>query len=105
MKKAIFIAILGILDVAIFCKMLWGDTGLIEVQTLKDQYKILKLSVQKLDQENQGLSREIRLMQSDNAYAEKMIRQKLHYLRDNEIVYLFSDESVSKGANSNERKN
>ena len=50
---------------------------------------------------NLSLSREIRLLQTDQKYVEKMIRQRLHYLRDNEILYLF-DAAPKSGASSHD---
>lgn len=87
------IIFLGAINLALFFKMVWGPTGLAEYQSLKQQYQDLRQKIVALDQENRALSRDIRLMQSDGDYAEKIVRQKLHYLRDNEIVYIFSDSS------------
>ena len=39
------------------------------------------------------LSHEIRLLKNDKNYQEKMIRQKLRYIRNNEIVYIFDAQN------------
>lgn len=91
--KVTIIVALGVLNVALFGRMLWGPTGIMEYRALKQQHGSLKAEIARLDAENMILSRDIRLMQSDPLYVEKMVRQRLHYLRDNEIVYLFAPQT------------
>lgn len=86
--------------------MLWGSSGVLEYRRLKTQLAEMRERVAELDRENLAISKDIRLIQSDRAYAEKMVRQKLHYLRDNEIVYMFAEpEDKSAGAQANDGKN
>ena len=104
--KVGLIVFLGVLNIALLFKTVWGPTGLAQYQSLKHQYQDLKDKIARLDKENVALSRDIRLMQTDSAYAEKAVRRKLHYLRDNEIVYLFTDSSGhATGAKTNDGKN
>lgn len=94
--------LLGLLDIALLGKMLWSNTGLLEYMRLKNQLADLRGEIVQLDADNRALSREIRLMQTDRQYAEKMVRQHLHYLRDNEIVYIFA---ASSGKNAGVKDN
>ena len=57
------------------------------------------------DAVNAGLSREIRLLQSDEKYVEKMIRQRLNFVRSNEILYLFTEDANARGALPHDGKN
>lgn len=75
-----------------------------EYRELKGQYASLKEKISSLDAQNMALSRDIRLLQSDSQYVEKMVRQKLRYLRENEIVYLFPGKA-DNGAMENDSKN
>ena len=54
------------------------------------------------------LSREIRLLQTDDSYVEKMIRQRLNYVRKNEILYLFDEarpeDSTWAGAGTDDER-
>lgn len=87
--RVLLILALGVCDAALFGKMVWGPGGMVEYRELKQQYAALKEKISDLDSQNLALSRDIRLLQTDSQYVEKMVRQKLRYLRDNEIVYLF----------------
>lgn len=104
--KVLLILALGVCDIAMFGRIVWGPGGVIEYRELKRQYASLKENISRLDEENMALSRDIRLLQSDNQYVEKMVRQKLRYLRDNEIVYLFPGKNdLQNGAAENDGKN
>lgn len=98
---------LGVVNALLFYRMVWSQNGLIAFRDLKEQHAALEARVAELDRSNLILSREIRLLQSDNVYVEKMIRQRLHYVRDNEILYLFTDAQASQrpGVAPHEGKN
>ena len=49
-----------------------------------------------LNEQRASLSREIRLLKTDPDYVEKVIRQRLNYVRKNEILYLF-DKNRQEG--------
>ena len=104
--RVLILTLLGIFDLALFGKMVWGPSGIIEYRNLKSEYNTLKEKIESLDAENMALSKEIRLLQSDSKYVEKIVREKLRYLRDNEIVYLFpSPPETQNGATPNDSKN
>ncbi|GFH62879.1 MAG: septum formation initiator FtsB [Candidatus Desulfovibrio kirbyi] len=104
--RVFLLVALGIVAVVLFSRMVWGPTGLLEYRALKQQHTEIKQKISDLDARNLALSREIRLMQSDNQYMEKMIRQRLHYVRDNEVLYLFENSSgINSGATNDDRKN
>ncbi len=104
--RTFIIIFLGVLNLALFSRMIWGPTGIVEYRNLKTRLSDLREKIVTLDAENRSLSREIRLLQSDGKYMEKMVRQKLHYLRDNEIVYIFDQiPAGNAGGKTNERKN
>ena len=86
---------LGLANVMFFYRMVWGSNGLLAFKDLKEQHTALETRIKELDRNNLQLSREIRLLQADNTYVEKMIRQRLHYVRENEVLYLFTDSSSS----------
>ena len=104
--RTIVLLVLAVINVVFFCRMMWSPSGILAFKELKEQHAALQRQVAELDKRNVALSREIRLLQSDNAYVEKMIRQRLHYVRDNEVLYLFTDAPASPqaGDDPDERK-
>src|SRR5215469_10528853 len=105
--KVFLITALGVLNVALFYRMVWSPYGLLVYHKLRQEHIQLEAQVQELDTHNLALSHEIRLLRNDDSYVEKMIRRRLHYVKDNEILYLFNDaQSLSKaGATADEGKN
>lgn len=103
--RVALLVILGIFNLALLSRVIWGPTGIMEYMELKSELENLRKKTAELDTENLNLSREIRLLQSDRGYMEKMVRQRLHYLRDNEVVYIFADPATSQGGNQDDRKN
>lgn len=104
--RVLILLVVGCFDIALFGKMVWGPGGIVEYQELKGQYGALRQQIAALDAENMALSRDIRLLQSDDKYMEKMVRQKLRYLRDNEVVYIFPRASTRETeSTTNDSKN
>lgn len=79
-------------------RLVSGPQSLVTYRELRAQYEDLKREVERYDDINAALSREIRLLQTDDGYIEKSIRQRLNFVLDNEILYLFTEEPQSAGA-------
>ncbi len=95
-RVVIFIVFI-ILNTALAYQTVWGNRGLLEHELIVARVKEAKEKCARIDKENMALSREIRLLKSDRPYIEKMIREKLRYLHDNEILYLFGDDDDTPG--------
>jgi cell division protein FtsB len=95
------------LNAALLFGLIWGQQGIIEYKRLYEQCRLLEERIAGLETDNILLSKEIRLLQSDDKYVEKVIRNRLHFIRDNEIRYIFPDGSGLEwsGALPNEPKN
>lgn len=105
--RTFILSALSIANIVLFYRMVWSPNGLLALKDLREQYAALEARIAEMDQDNILLSREIRLLQSDDAYVEKMIRQRLHYVRDNEVLYLFTDRRSPQrsGVTAHEGKN
>ncbi len=104
--RTCILVFLGIINVVLFYRMIWGGSGILSFNELRQNYAQLQQQSADLDVQHLQLSREIRLLKSDDAYVEKMIRQRLHYVRDNEVLYLFTNENdTSKQGERDARKN
>ena len=94
----------ALVNVLLLYRMVWGTNGLVDYAALKAEHAQIASQSKALDSENRALSQEIRLLRNDPKYVEKMVRQRLHYLRANEVLYLF-DAHPQPGARSADRKN
>lgn len=103
--KTIILAIALMVNGALLFRLVWGPQSLVSYQELAAQHAALLKEIEGFDTVNAGLSREIRLLQSDEKYVEKMIRQRLNFVRNNEILYLFTDRQDAAGAPPDDGKN
>ncbi len=94
--RTTILVLLAVVNVVLFYRMIWGSGGIIVFNDLSKKYRELEAELALVDTQNLQLSKEIRLLKSDDAYIEKMIRQRLHYVRKNEILYLFTEDELSK---------
>ena len=70
--------------------------GLFRYLELNSRAKELRERVQRVNEENLRLSREIRKLKSENVYLQKVIRTKMHFVQENEVLYLKEGEQLSK---------
>ncbi len=91
--RTCILVFLGILNVVLFYRMIWGDGGVLAFNALRQEHTQMQQELAAVEAQNIQLSKEIRLLKTDDAYVEKMIRQRLHYVRENEILYLFTNDA------------
>lgn len=101
--------VLGIsllLNLLLVWNLIWGEQGLISYKSLQQEFLLLDERIESLEQQNIALSREIRLLQTDDKYIEQMIRRRLNFIKENEVWYIFPDSRAkSAGESLNETKN
>ena len=104
--QRVFIGFSLAINVILLYSLVWGGQGLSAYRELKEQYQLLNEQIQQLDLENIALSREIRLLQSDAKYQEKVIRNRFNFVKDDEILYIFpeSGDTAKTGAGLHETK-
>ena len=105
--KTGILAIALLVNLTLGVRLFWGSQSLSNYHQLKKQQAALQVELNGQDAINAGLSREIRLLQSDGRYVEKKIRQRLNYVKENEILYLFDggQDATTMGAARHEGKN
>ncbi len=92
------------LNIALAWNLIWGEQGLVAYKALQQEFMALNERMDALGSKNIALSREIKLLQSDDKYIEQMIRKRLNFVKDNEIWYIFPD-GLNTGAGLNETEN
>lgn len=103
--KTILLVLAFIVNATLAWRLAWGPQSVVSFRELKAQHASLLDDIARYDTINAALTSEIRLLQSDDRYVEKIIRQRLNFVRENEILYLFEDGQTSSGAAANDGKN
>ena len=96
-----------VINLVLVYRLIWSDQGFVAYKSLKEQHLGLESRIKELDEKNRIVSREIRLLQSDEKYQEKVIRKRLNFVKDNEILYIFpgAHDTAKTGAGPDETKN
>ncbi len=103
--KALVLAVAILVNLVLAARLAWGPQSVLAYRELKNQHTELLEKLSYLNTSNATLSAQIRLLQEDDNYVEKVIRQQLNFVRDNEILYLFDDGQSSSGAATDDGKN
>lgn len=98
MWHKILLAIAITLNVVLLGRLFLSDEGIMGYSALKSENEELRLELEKINEKNLALSREIELLNSDEKYLEKIIRSKLNFVKNNEILYLFQENQTLSGA-------
>ncbi len=97
MWHKILLLIAVMLNLALLGRLFFSDQGIMGYFALKAENEEVRLEIEKIKEKNLVLSREIELLNSDSKYLEKIIRSKLNFVKDNEILYLFPNNQTHSG--------
>ncbi len=75
--------------------LLFGKQNVFVWQGLHNKYDNLLADLEKIDFQKAELSQQIRLLHQDPLYLEQVIRQKLNYVKENEILYVLEKEETN----------
>ncbi len=103
----ILLGLIILLNLLFLYRIVLSDQGIFGYLELRKRNGDLERRIEELQQKTVLLSDEIRLLQSDSGYIEKMIREQMNLVRENEVLYDFSvatDEDLT-GAGPDEEQN
>jgi cell division protein FtsB len=90
--RLIFVALLVCINLFLLTRLIWSDQGVFAYLELKNRYEVLRRKIETVDARSLDLSQEIRKLKSDKAYQEKVIREKMNFVKKDELLYIFPDE-------------
>jgi cell division protein FtsB len=73
-------------------KAFFGDRGFIGLLKIKSEYASILEEVNQLESEKAILIEEINKLNNDKYYQEKLAREKMGFIKEGEVVYLFAEE-------------
>ncbi len=83
------LALVLVLNVVLLYSLIWGDMGIRAYREQKKLHNKLERRVESLNTANAALKKEIDLLRNDEKYQEKLIRNRLNFVKRNEILYIF----------------
>ena len=102
----VLVALLVVVNLFLLFRMIWSDQGVFAYLELKNRYEVLQSKIDTVDSKSLDLSQEIRRLKSDKAYQEKIIRERMNFVKQDEILYIFPEESSKpRGEGTDEQEN
>ncbi|MDP2848045.1 MAG: septum formation initiator family protein [Humidesulfovibrio sp.] len=105
MARRILLGVLIAVNVVLLFRLIWSDHGVIAYMNMRNRSVKLENQLRDVDTRSLDLSNEIRRLKMDRAYQEMVIRDRMNYVKENEVLYIFSDRTdVAQGAVDDEKK-
>ncbi|MHC1701314.1 MAG: septum formation initiator family protein [Humidesulfovibrio sp.] len=105
MARRVLLVILVFVNVVLLFRLFWTEHGLFAYMNMRKRSMMLQEQLQEVDAKSLELSREIRRLKNDRSYQEMVIRERMNYVKENEVLYIFSGKvDVPQGAEGDEKK-
>jgi cell division protein FtsB len=102
--RIVLVALLVIINLFLLFRLIWSDQGVFAYLELKSRYEVLQSRIDTVDSDNLDMSQEIRRLKSDKAYQERIVRERMNFVKQDEILYIFPDESAkTRGEGTDEQ--
>lgn len=92
-----FLWALILLNLFLFFRLIWSDQGILAYMDLRGRHEALATEFRAAEKRSQDLSREITRLKSDPDHQQDMIRERMNFVKDGEILYVFPDKAADKG--------
>lgn len=105
MAKKILLAVLVFVNIFLLFRLIWSEHGIFTYLNMRNRAARLESQLQDMDAKGLELSKEIRRLKSDRSYQELIIRDRMNYVKENEVLYIFSGRGDEpQGAAGDEKK-
>ncbi|MFH1914142.1 MAG: septum formation initiator family protein [Pseudomonadota bacterium] len=94
--RIIIVALLLFINLFLLFRLIWSDQGVFAYLELKSRYELLQGRIEAVDKRSLDLSQEIRRLKSDPTYQEKVIRERMNFVKRDEILYIFPDDTANQ---------
>jgi cell division protein FtsB len=77
-----------VLTVWLFLHVMFGANGMVVYRGKRAEYQKLQSEIDRVQNENESYTQQIKALQTDPKAIEKEAREQLHYTRPGEVVYV-----------------
>jgi len=88
-KAGLPVGIACALATALIASAVWGHRGLLHLRRLEAQLEELERTASQLQRHNRALRARLHRLRSDPGFLEQVIRERLGWVREGEILYRF----------------
>ena len=104
--RIVIVVLLVVINLFLLIRLIWSDQGIFAYLELKGRHDALQQKIDNVDAKSLDLSQEIRKLKSDKGYQEKIVRERMNFVKKDELLYIFPDENANPGGEgTDEREN
>lgn len=92
--RTLFLGFALLLNVTLGYRLFFSEQSFFAWQTVQQHFANMQQQLVDIEQKLAFLSEEIRLLQGNNDYIERAVRERLNYVRENEILYVFEKKQL-----------
>jgi len=92
--RILLVGFLLLINLFLMFRLIWSDQGVFAYMELKSRYETLQSKIDSVDVESLDLSQEIRRLKADKSYQEKIVRERMNFVKKDEVLYIFPDETA-----------
>ncbi|WP_319779671.1 septum formation initiator family protein [Maridesulfovibrio sp.] len=96
LRRRVLLGVLVVINLVLLIRLGLSEQGFFGYLDLDEKVKKLEMKIDAADNRTLELSREIRRLKTDRAYQEKIIRSRMNYVKENEVLYIFPDSGETK---------
>ena len=106
LRRRFLLGLFVVINVVLLMRLLFSEQGFFGYRELDAKVQELQHKIESADKRTLELSREIRRLKSDRAYQEKVIRSRMNYVKNDELLYIFpqSGKLKNQGASTNAKQ-
>lgn len=91
-------------SVSIVVWLWYGESGFVHLYQIKVEREASMERIRLLTEENQALFEEIHRLRTDMGYVESLARERLNLIKENEVIYRFGTDEMSKESSGKKGK-
>lgn len=104
--RRVLLAVLVVANLVLLYRIIFSDQGMFAYMDLQQRYERLETRLEETERTSLELSREIRRLKEDPVYQERVVRERLNYVGEDEVLYIFPDSGeATEGTQPDEQEN
>lgn len=103
----LLLGLIFLLNLFLLYSIVLSDQGIFSYLELRKRNEEMAIRIEELHDKTVELSREIRLLESDSGYIQKVIRQQMNFVKQRDVLYVFpqAGETTIPGVVPDEEQN
>lgn len=98
--RRVLLGALVILNLYLLLTLLWGGRGIFAYLEQDGRHHGLELKLEALERRSLELSKEIRELTSNPDYQRQVVRERMNYVGEDEVLYVFPQAGAAETSES-----